>query len=146
MTGVGLESLKREVWTPPSFKEAQERNAARAVEEYDSGLMLGYRKDVNEWVVFIRNGPNGEPFPVLGLGRELPHPDTIKQRLYHADTKRRGPQIVAQIDRHNEAIKQAARDRAADAAVVAAEGMEWASRKLGLRGNGKVFIPKGVRA
>jgi len=140
----GLSVLRPEMWVPPQMKDAQERAAAKAVEEYDSGLILGYRNDVGEWVVFLRNGPGGVPFPALGLGSTLPAPEEIKRRLYRADTKRRGPAIVAEVERHNRMIEDRGR-RAQEASIeVAAEGIEWASRKLGLRGNGKIFVPGGA--
>lgn len=141
-----MDVLRPELWVPASMKEAQEREAAKAVSEYDDQLVLGYRNDTKEWVVFLRNGPGGQPFPALGLGSTLPSSEEIKRRLFKADTKRRGPAIVGEIERHNERIRKVARDNASASLEVAAEGMEWFTRKEGLRGNGKVFIPRGVNA
>lgn len=136
--------LRPEVWVPPEMKDAEERAAAKAVKEYDEGLLLGFRNDVGEWVVFLKDGPGGVPFPALGLGATLPAPEEIKRRLYRADTKRRGPAIVAEVERHNRMIEERGQRDKEGALEVAAEGIEWASRKLGLRGNGKIFVPGGA--
>jgi hypothetical protein len=116
--------------------------AAKAVEEYDADLVLGQRNDTSEWVVFIKNGPiNGEPFPVLGLGFELPAPEKIKEKLYRADTKRHGGKIVEAVERHNERLRKEYRDRASDGAGQAAEAFEWAHRQMGSHPNPRIFVP-----
>jgi len=129
------------IWIPGRGQMViRELQAARAVEEYASDLILGFRKDTQEWVVFKQGGPDGQPFPVFGLGRELPTPEEIQKRLYLADTKRRGGQIVEEVNRRNEARQQAARDVADGAAEIAAEAFDWALRKEG-HGNQRIFVP-----
>jgi hypothetical protein len=90
------------IWLPGAGElRFDELHAARAVEEYDSDLMLGQDKRSGQWAVFLKYGPesDGQPFPVLGLGHELPSPERIREILTKADVRRNGRQIVAEIER-----------------------------------------------
>ena len=133
------------IWLPgKGMVSLSARAAAKAVEEYDPDLILGKHAATDDWVVFIKNGPGGQPFPVFGLGKELPGPDEIKRRLYQADTKRRGTKIVAEVERRNEQRRREAAARASDAAGEVAEAYDWALRKQGAHPFPRVFVPAGV--
>jgi len=116
--GLGLNS--ESIWLPGrgsvSIRETQ---AQRAVQEYSHELRLGFHKENEEWIV-LKELASGEYFPVFGLGRELPTPEQIKERLYKADTRRRGGEIVREIDKRNEARKKELRDKAGEGTGLAA--------------------------
>lgn len=136
------------LWTPNGgWSYAGERECAKAVEEYDSDLALGQRKDTGEWVVFIRNGPHdGEPFPVLGLGFRLPGADEVKKKLHTHDVRRHGKQLVADIERRKEAKRKELDQMRDENHSIAAERMEYTMRKLGnsTPNTGRIFVPRGV--
>jgi hypothetical protein len=114
--------------------------AQNAVTEYDEDLILG-QSDHMGWVVFLKNGPQeGLPFPVLNLGHELPPAEEIKRRLYKGDTKRRGRQIVADIERNNAAARKRNRDAAHEGAAESAEVIEWAMRTAGHTSHKKILM------
>lgn len=118
-----------------------ESRAKRAVEEYDERLMLARHELTGDWCVFLQNGPFGEPYPVIGLGQDLPHPDDIKKRLYQADAVRRGEEILDQINRHNESIQQRIEDAASEGSGIAAEALEWGFRRMGSHPHPRIFVP-----
>lgn len=115
------------------------REAVRAVEEYDPDLTLGRHAYTGDWVIFIRHGDQ-EPFPVYGLGQELPSADEIKRHLYTGDVRRHGANIVKHILARQDERQRDAKRRADDATAVAAEALDFHTRKqIGSRP--KVFIP-----
>ena len=78
-----------------------EMRAERAVQEYDPELLLGQDKRSGQWAVFVPHGPESpEPFPVLGLGHELPSPERIKQLLHESDVRRNSAELLDKIKRH----------------------------------------------
>lgn len=119
-------------------------SAAQAVKEYDPDLELA-RDEHDEWVIFLMTGPEGRPIPVYHLGRELPSPERIKERLYMGDVRRRGREIVSGIEKRNDAIRRENRRLAHEAAEEVAEGMEYAFRKLGQTFHTKVFVSGGKK-
>lgn len=128
------------IWLPgKGLVPTHVRQAMQAVEEYDEDLTLGQRGE--DWVVLSKRGPDGQPFPVYGLGRELPSADEIKRKLYMSDVRRRGAQIVAEVDRHNEAQKSAVQKIASDKAEVTADAYAWAHRKMGTHPSPRIFVP-----
>ena len=131
-----------ELWVPGAgLVPAHIRQAELLIKEYDADLRLARESQTGDWVVAKRLGPDGEPFPVLYLGPELPTPDKIKERLYKSDTRRRAAQIVREVDERNERRKKELRDRASEETGVAAEALEWAYRKLGNHPNPRIFVP-----
>lgn len=131
------------LWTPDNGWTSQnERQCAKMVEEYDTELVLGQRKDTGEWVVFLKNGPqNDGPFPIFGLGRELPPADKIKERLAKHDVSRHGRKIYTDIlcsMQREEAAAKAARH---DADGQVAEAMEWGMRQMGSHPSPRIFVP-----
>ena len=133
------------LWVPGhGLVEASIARASKAVDEYDEALMLARHELTGDWCVFLKKGPFGEPFPVVGLGRDLPGPQEIQRRLYHADAKRRGNEILDQINRHNDELQQPGRDSADTAEGIAAEAYEWGFRKMGAHPTPRVFVPRSV--
>jgi hypothetical protein len=120
------------IWLPGAGElKFTEMHAAKAVEAYDPDLMLGQRKDTGEWAVFLPgNRANGnQPYPVLGLGLELPSPDRITQLLGQHDVRRRGQQMLDELDAVYDREQKALRDRASDAAEQVAEVIDSNMRK-----------------
>jgi len=88
------------IWLPGAGElNFRELHAARAVEEYDADLTLGQDKASGQWAVFLP-AADGHPFPVLGLGHELPAPEQIKELLYRHDVRRNGRAILAEMAAH----------------------------------------------
>lgn len=80
----------------------------RAVNEYDERLSFARNEQTGDWCVFIKmergwDGPDAG-LPVIGFGREIPHPEDALKRLHNADSVRRGSEILDSINRHNEDI------------------------------------------
>lgn len=114
------------LWTPGNgLTSRAERQAANAVQEYESDLILGQRQDTREWVVYLRNGPmsDGQPFPIFNLGTELPTADKIKEKLYKADLRRHGKKIFQQIMQANDRATEAGRKAADEASAEMAEAL-----------------------
>jgi hypothetical protein len=115
------------------------RRAMKAVEEYDDRLILAKHEVTGDWVAFIQLGPD-RMFPVIGFGRELPHPDEIRRILEQADTHRHGDRILRQIRETNDRIQREKRARATEAIEEAAEYADFGFRKYaGLKP--QIFIP-----
>lgn len=131
-----------QLWLPGhGLVPAHMRTAMTAVEEYDPDLTIGRHEQTGEWVVLLKRGPEGRPFPVFGLGNELPAPEQIKKRLFDSDVRRNGEQIVMQIRRKQELAEKESRRIASDAAGHAAEGFDWAFRKEGKHPVARMFVP-----
>lgn len=133
-----------ELWVPgygtvPAGMSA----AAKAVEEYDPDLAIGQDERTGDFVVLLKRGPGGNAFPVLGLGPELPAPEEIKRRLHMADTRRRGRQIVADIERKNEQRRKELRAQTSDAAGEVAEAMDTALHLMKRHPVPRIFVPSG---
>ncbi len=87
----------------------------RAVKEYDERLSFGYNPKNEDWVVYIKlprdfegawyqiDGEN--VMPVLGVGREIPKPEVVTQRLWETDAWRNGEEMYDNMLKHNAAIK-----------------------------------------
>jgi hypothetical protein len=137
-----LDQKPTELWLPgQGLVPAHVRQAELLIKEYDADLRLAREAQTGDWVVAKRSGPDGQPFPVLHLGPELPTLDKIKERLYRADTRRRAAEIVREVVQHNERRMKDAKDRADDETGIAAEAMDWAFRKMGSHPNPRIFVP-----
>lgn len=133
-----------DIWTPSGLLGIEERAAVRAVEEYDPDLTLGMDMRNKNYVVLLKTGgPEGQPFPVFGLGTRLPSPDEITRRLYEADVRRHGGKIAQQLEKRNEARRKELELRADEGTQAAAEAYEWAFRKLGAHPFPRIFVPGG---
>jgi hypothetical protein len=131
-----------QLWLPgQGLVPAHMRQAQQTVEEYDPDLTIGRHEQTGEWVILLKRGPEGRPFPVFGLGIELPAPEQIKRRLFQSDVRRNGAEIVMQIRRKKEMAEKESRALASDAAGQAAEGFDWAFRKEGKHPSPRIFVP-----
>jgi hypothetical protein len=132
------------IWLPgQGVVDVRIRAAQRAVKEYDERLELARHEITHDWVIFVTLD-NGNLYPVIGLGRELPHPDYIKERLWKADTRRHGEKILHEVNRRNEEIRQNRRRPAQDATGNMAEALEWGYRKMGAHPRPRIFVPRGI--
>ncbi len=132
------------IWLPGvGVVPAHIRTAQQAVEAYDSRLELGYDERNQQWVVLWKDAVDGAPYPVMGLGRELPSYEKIQETLYRGDTVRRGGDVVRDVVRRNEERKAEGRAALNDAAGEVAEALEHAFRRMGRSSYSRVYIPKG---
>lgn len=134
-----------DIWTPTGFVNSDLRAAGTAVEEYgrDFGvpsLSLGRDLQSGEYVVLMDKA-DGTPHPVLALGTEIPSADTIKRKLYEADTARRGAEIVRDVDRANERAKKRLRDATHEGAGEVAEAMDVLFHKTHRHPVPRIFVP-----
>jgi len=129
-----------DLWLPGTgYVPSYIRNAMKALEEYDPDLSLA--RDGDQWVIMLNRGPEGRGFPVLGLGFDLPAPEEIKRRLHQGDTRRRGREIVAEVDRHNEARKKSLRGAVRDGAEEFADALSTAYHIKKVHATPRIFVP-----
>jgi len=131
------------IWLPGAgVVSIDERAAAKAVEEYDPDLMLGQRRDTNEWCVFLPGNrhSDGQPFPVFTFGTTLPHPDDIKRKLYEADVLRNGRELLDQLDRIHEQEQARLKTAASDAAEQVADAIDSNMRLKGVHPFPRVYM------
>lgn len=113
----------------------------QAVNEYDELLHFGQNNDTGQWCIFlIRRGE--APLPVIGFN-EIPHPHDAIKRLVQADARRRGNEILDEINRHNKQFEIEREERAVEADQRLAETAEWALRHEGKTPHKKVILGKG---
>jgi hypothetical protein len=128
---------------PPDIRAAE-----AAIKEYAGGsddLGLGRSEIDGTWVVVWNRGPEGRPFPVLNLGRELPGREEIQRRLYESDTWRRGAQIVQQVARKQLDGEERARKENRDRARAAAEDIDTAYHAARRHPTStRIFVPKSI--
>lgn len=122
------------------------RAAQRVVERYDEKLMLARHEGTGDWCVFLteKASPFGLPYPVIGLGTELPPPEEIERRLIMADTARRGHEILRHLEQENAKIEAAKLAKVDEASGIAAEALEWGFRKQDAHPNPRIFVPRSV--
>jgi hypothetical protein len=121
------------------------RQSMKAVEEYDADLRLARNEDTGHWCIFIERGSGDSPFPVFNLGPELPGPDQIKVQLYRADVRRRGHEILRDVERNNQRQRDALQAATDEAAGDAAESIEFAMRKMHATSHKKVYLNERVK-
>jgi hypothetical protein len=113
----------------------------RAVREYDEELSFGQNNDNGQWCIFlIRRGQ--APHPVLGWD-EIPHPEDAIKRLVQSDARRRGNEILDELNRHNKQFEIERETVAQEADAHLAEVAEWALRTEGKTPHKKVIMGKG---
>jgi hypothetical protein len=118
------------IWTPGGGDPPEVVAAARMVREYDENLELGRHTMTGDWCIWLRRGADQAPYPVLGIGPNLPPADTLQERLRAADTRVHGDSILRDMRARNEA-HEAAQERLVDEATgIAAEAYEWAQRDI----------------
>lgn len=125
-----------------SMRSLRVIQAARAVEEYDSALRLAQDRETGEWVVTtIRNG---HPFPMMGLGDELPAPEKIKEKLWKSDVRRHGAKLVEAIERRNRERQEASKKKADEATGHLVEVMEWGLHQMGASPFPRTYFSKEI--
>lgn len=131
------------IWLPGagtlSFTEMR---AAEAVQEYDADLMLGQRRDTNEWCVFLpgNRASEGQPFPVFTFGQTLPAPEDIKKRLYQSDIRRNGRELLDQLERLHDQEQKRFADATSEATGLVAEAIDSNMRMKGVHPFPKVYM------
>ncbi len=111
------------IWLPGAGElRFDELQAARAVEEYDSDATLGQDKRSGQWAVFLPDR-FGNPFPVLGLGHELPAPEKIKELLFQGDVRRNGRAILAEMEEYARKADKEFEDKVDEATEAVAEAI-----------------------
>lgn len=146
-----LEISTQGLWLPgQGFVPAHVRAAIKAVEEYDADLTIGRHEQTGDWVILLKRGPEGRPFPVFGLGPELPSTEALKKKLYEGDVRRHGGQLAVRLERAAEARRRSVRSDADAATEEVADAFLWAARKDGKASIPRIFVPgekptKGVK-
>ena len=102
-----------------------------AVRKYNERLSFGLNEDTQEYCIFMRM-PHPEPvLPILGFGREVPHPDLACKKLWESDTMIHGDKILNDILKSQEEYKAALRYKADQATEDSAERVEHLMRTNG---------------
>lgn len=131
------------LWIPSGTESKEIRLAVNEVEAYDPRLTLAKHEITGDWVIFTKLD-NGALYPVIGLGKDLPSPDYLRQRILNADTRRQGEQMLYHINKKNEEIRKQNERPVRDGIGKTAEALEWGYRKLGKHPVNRVFVPRGI--
>lgn len=118
-----------------------------AIREHDDQLYLARHNITGDWCVYIQGHAGREPLPVIALasaGEPLPSAEEVRQRLYMADTRIHGSEILSRMHRKNEELKKQQAQPAEDATEAAAEAYAWAHKDI--KGySGRVANVKGTK-
>lgn len=125
-----VKQTETRIWTPEGQVPLDVVRAKRVIEEYDENLTLGRHALTGDWCIWLKQGPDKPPYPVIGLGPELPDESTIRERLFRADTRIHGDKILTDMRKKNEALEAEQRKASEDATGTAAEAYEWAARDI----------------
>jgi hypothetical protein len=107
-----------------------------AVRQYNERLSFKLNEDTQDYCIFMRM-PYPEPdLPILGFGREIPHPDLACKKLWESDTMIHGDKILNDILKSQEDFKNAKRYAADQATEDSAERIEHVMR---MKGNSPVI-------
>lgn len=140
-----MELAKQSLWVPAHAADQREAwKVHQAVKQYDENLAFGRNEETGQWCIFMRQGTNQatteHDLPILGFN-EIPNPDDAIARLMKSDARRRGNEILDELNAHNEDIN-AERKRKADEAIgSAAEAFDWGFRAMGRHPNSRIFVP-----
>ncbi len=115
------------IWTPGGADP--EAAAAQMVKDYDPNLELGRHTLTGDWCIWLmRRGE--DPYPVIGIGKTLPDPEALMERIRAADSRVHGDAMLVRMNAENEAWEREQRAAADEAAGIAAEAYEWAARDI----------------
>ena len=107
-----------------------------AVRQYNERLSFKLNEDTQDYCIYMRM-PYPEPdLPILGFGREIPHPDLACKKLWESDTMIHGDKILNDILKSQEDFKNAKRYAADQATEDSAERIEHVMR---MKGNSPVI-------
>jgi hypothetical protein len=102
-----------------------------AVRQYNERLSFKLNEDTQDYCIYMRM-PYPEPdLPILGFGREVPHPDLACKKLWESDTMIHGDKILKDILKSQEDFKNAKRYAADQASADSAERIEHVMRMKG---------------
>jgi hypothetical protein len=102
-----------------------------AVRQYNERLSFKLNEDTQDYCIYMRM-PYPEPdLPILGFGREIPHPDLACKKLWESDTMIHGDKILKDILKSQEDFKNAKRYAADQATEDSAERIEHVMRMKG---------------
>jgi hypothetical protein len=102
-----------------------------AVRQYNERLSFKLNEDTQDYCIYMRM-PYPEPdLPILGFGREIPHPDLACKKLWESDTMIHGDKILNDILKSQEDFKNAKRYAADQATEDSAERIEHVMRMKG---------------
>ena len=102
-----------------------------AVRQYNERLSFKLNDDTQDYCIYMRM-PYPEPdLPILGFGREIPHPDLACKKLWESDTMIHGDKILKDILKSQEDFKNAKRYAADQASADSAERIEHLMRMKG---------------
>lgn len=102
-----------------------------AVKQYDERLYFDKHPVYGDWCVFIKMPHGQDSLPIMNYGREIPHPDDVMKRLYKADALRRGEEILDNMNRHNDDLRDQDRAIVDEAEWEAAEVIESFNHRIG---------------
>lgn len=110
---------------------------AEAAREYDERLTVGQNQADGNWCVFIKTARGTFPpldlYPVLFLAHTQDavaqiEPGELKKRLYNADTKRHGNDVLRMVNKWNDELQAQQQAKVDEGEYAAAEGLEWWNR------------------
>jgi hypothetical protein len=120
------------------------RKVDLAVNEYDERLFAAKNPRNGLDTIFIKMSPftdwmtddgldiDGQRcIPVMAFPEGYPSPAEVLSRIYAVDAVRRGAEILDEINKHNESLKEAERYTASESAGETAEVMESVMHRLG---------------
>ena len=109
----------------------------KAVNQYNERLSFKLNEESGDYCVYMRMPFPKEPVAVLGVGKNVPHPDYICKRLRESDVRIHGDKLFDMIVKEQNKAKEEKRYLADQASSDAAERIE----KM-LRNNGKSPVVK----
>ena len=118
------------IWTPGGGDSPEVVAAARMVKACDPALELGRHTMTGDWCIWLLRGPSEPPYPVLGIGRELPSGEALVERIKAADTRVHGDAMLRRMNAHNEQLRRQQSRVADEATGEMAEALEWAHRDI----------------
>lgn len=137
--------MSEHIWTPEgSVLPEDVRMAMKAVKAYDENLELGVDKRTEQWVVLWSRAVGEAPYPVLGLGFTLPSYEEIQRLLYTGDVRRRGAEIIRDVNRRQDAAKKARQAAGHEVAGDVAEELEHAFHRAGQTAYKRVYVPRSI--
>jgi len=110
-----------------------------AVNAYDQNLSFNLNEETGDYCVYMRMPYPEEPVAVLGVGKNIPHPDYICKRLRETDVRIHGDKLFDLIIKEQAKEKREKEYLAEQASSDTAERLEKMLRKHGKSPVVKVF-------
>lgn len=132
------------IWVPRSHEYREAWDVHKAVRRYDENLAFGRNEETGQWCIFMRQGTgeaaSNKDLPILGFNH-IPEVNEAIDRLERSDARRRGQEIIKELQAHNEDIQQERERRAQEAEGEAAAALAWGFRKQGFNPFPRIFVP-----